>query len=404
MSHGRAARSLVSGREPAFKALALLLALVASAATVGLSGSEEKEPVESAPGHVRPIPPLPYDVPTDSVQVATSAQLRSLLRRSQPTNIVLADGVYDGSRPFLNPHGHRLYAATLGGAVLRAGLSLGGNTGRPGGSVRGIVFDVRDPEKTVEGAEIVVWGSATGAHVLDVTLRGNRVIRTGLVVRQPEGFRGARLVARGFTDYGVSVDANDPTLVALARPFRLTDVDVAGVARPVPRSSNGTAEACVWVGNPGVVLRVRVRRCAWTGLWTGTAATDGLFDRIDVDQTPTGVYVEHFTRHSTFQRLRVGHEVRIGVVTEWAGPAWGGRPASVDNVIQDSWFASSLAGVLLDAGTTRTTVRRSTFVNQRWAAIGDYRGIDNAYYGNDYGAVAPGGADVTHEHLNSFGN
>jgi hypothetical protein len=356
----------------------------------------------SAPGQVRPAPPSPYDVPTSGVQVTTSAQLRRVLMSSKPTDIVLADGVYDGSEPFLNPNGHRLYAASLGGAVLRAGLSVGGNAGPPGGAVRGIVLDVRDPQKTVEGAEIAVWGTATDAKVLDVTLRGNRVIRTGLVVRQPEGFRGARLVARGFTDYGVVVDANDPTLDQLARPFRLTDVDVAGVARPVPRSSDGTAEACVWVGNPGEVRRVRVRRCAWTGLWTGTAATDVLFDRIDVDQTPTGVYVEHFTRRSTFQRLRIGREVRIGLVTEWAAPEWSGRPASVDNVIQDSRFESSLAGVFLDDGTTRTTVRRSTFVNQRWAAIGDYRGIENAYYGNDYGAIASGAHDVTDEHPNSF--
>jgi hypothetical protein len=358
----------------------------------------------SAPGQVRPTPPSPYEVPTSGVQVTTSAQLRRVLMSSKPTDIVLADGVYDGSEPFLNPNGHRLYAATLGGAVLRAGLSLGGNAGPAGGAVRGIVLDVRDPQKTVEGAEIAVWGTAKGVRVLDVTLRGNRVIRTGLVVRQPEGFHGARLVARGFTDYGIVVDANDPALDELARPFLLTDVDVSGVERPVPRSSNGTAEACVWVGNPGEVRRVRVRRCAWTGLWTGTAATDALFDRVDVDQTRTGVYVEHFTRRSTFQRVRVGRDVRIGVVAEWAAPEWGGRPASVDNVIQDSRFESSLAGVFLDDGTTRTTVRRSTFLNQRWAAIGDYRGIENAYYGNDYGGIAPGADDVTHEHPNSFGD
>jgi hypothetical protein len=392
----------VSGREPAFKTFVLLLALVASAAAVSLSCGEEKEPVGSAAGQMRPAPPSGYDVPTDGVHVTTSAQLRSVLSRSQPTDIVLADGAYDGSRPFLNEHGHRLYAANLGGAVLRAGLSLGGNGGRPGGLVRGIVFDVRDPEKTLEGAEIAVWGTGKRVRVLDVTLLGNRVIRTGLVVRQPEGFRGARLVARGFTDYGVVVDANDPALDTLARPFRLTDVGVAGVARPVPRSSNGTAEACVWIGNPGVVRRVHVRRCAWTGLWTGTSATGALFDRIDVDQTPTGIYVEHFTRRSTFQRLRVGGKVRVGLVTEWAAPEWGGEPASVDNVIQDSRFESSVAGVYLDDGTTRTTVRRSTFLNQRWAAIGDYRGVDNAFYENDYGAIAAGADDVTDEHLSSF--
>jgi hypothetical protein len=264
------------------------------------------------------------------------------------------------------------------------------------------VFDVRDEDKTADGAEIVVWGTAKHAAVLDVVLRGNRSIGAGLVVRQPEGFRGERLVARDFTDYGVVVDANDPALTRLAPPFELNDIRVAGVARPVPGSSNGTAEACVWIGNPGAVTRVHVRRCAWTGLWTGTAATETLFDRIDVDDTPTGVYIEHFTQRSTFERLRVGEDVRVGVLAEWAAPAWGRRPASVDNVIQDSWIGAWLAGVYLDDGTTRTTVRRSTFANQRWAAIGDYRGIDNEYYGNNYDAIAPEADHVTEEHLSSF--
>jgi hypothetical protein len=341
-------------------------------------------------------------VPRGAVVVSTSAQLREALRRPRPTDIVLADGVYGGARAFLNPYGHRLYAARLGGAVLRAGLSIGGNSGRRGGLVRGVVFDVRDAAKTVEDAEVAVWGTARGARVLDVIFRGNRVVGAGLVVREPEGFVAARLVVRGFTDYGVLIDANDLERDALARPFRLGDIDVARVARRVPGSSDGTAEACIWIGNPGVVRRVRARRCAWMGLWTGTAATGALFSGIDVDRAGTGVYIEHFTRRSTFQRLRVGSHVRIGVIAEWADPDWGGRPASVDNVIEDSRFESWGAGVYLDEGTTRTTVRRSTFVNQRWAAISGYRGIQNAFYANDYGGVGPGAADVSHEHLSSF--
>ena len=393
----------------AFKTLALLVALVVSLAAVGLTRGDDTEsakpdpgPETSKPDPVQLIPPSPYVVPPAAVRVTTSAQLSRVLKRRRPTDVALADGVYGGRGPFLNPHGHRLYSANLGGAVLRVGLSLGGNAGRPGGLVRGVVFDVRDPAKTVEGALISVWGTATRARVLDVTLRGNQIVRSGLVVREPEGFSSARLVVRGFTDYGVVVDANDPSRTKLRRPFRLADLDVAGVTRSVPRSSNGTAEACLWVGNPGVVKRVRARRCAWTGLWTGTATAHAVFDEIDVDQTPTGVYVEHYTRSSRFQRLQVGGDVRIGLISEWADPATGGRAASVDNVIQDSWFASRLAGVYLDAGTTRTTIRRSTFVNQQWAAIGDFQGRGNAYYGNDYGGIARGASRVTEEHVSLF--
>jgi hypothetical protein len=401
--------SRASGKEPSFRALGGLLALsfVAATAAVAVSRSARENAVatgDRAPPTVRVAAPSHYEVPAAAVRVRSSAQLRRALLRTKPTDIVLADGVYRGHAPFSDAKGHRLYAAHVGAAVLRAGLSLGGNAGPAGGAVRGLVFDVRSRKKTVQGAEILVWGAARDAAVRDVELRGNGVIRAGLLVRQPEGFRGARLVAHDFTDYGVVVDANNGALTRLETPFRLVDLRVARVSRPVPRSSNGRGEACVWVGNPGVVRRIHVRRCAWTGLWTGTATTRALFDRIDVDRTRTGVYIEHFTRDSTFQNVRVGNRVRVGMLAEWASPSWGARPASVRNVIQDSWIAASVAGIYLDEGTTRTTVRRTAFVNQRWAAIGNYRGIGNAFYGNDYDGIARGADEVTEQHLSSFGN
>lgn len=400
----------VSGKEPSFRALGgfLVLSIVAATAAVAVSRSQREDSAAHdayrvAP-NVHPAAPTSYEVPASGVRVRSAAQLRHALLRTKPTDIVLADGVYGGRAPFSNANGHRLFAVHAGGAVLRAGLNIGGNAGPAGGAVRGLVFDVRDRQKTVDGAEILVWGTARDVAVRDVELRGHGVIRAGLVVRQPEGFRGARLVARDFTDYGIVVDANDGALTRLERPFQLIDVRVGKVARPVPGSSDGRGEACVWIGNPGVVRRVHVRRCAWTGLWTGTAATHALFDRIDVDETRTGIYLEHFTRDSTFQHVRVGNRVRVGMLAEWASPAWSRRPASVHNVIQDSWIAASLAGVYLDEGTTRTIVRRTTFVSQRWAAIGNYRGIGNAFYGNDYDGIASGADEVTEEHPSSFRN
>jgi hypothetical protein len=70
-------------------------------------------------------------------------------------------------------------------------------------------------------------------------------------------------------------------------------------------------------------------------------------------------------------------------------------------VIELSWFESRLVGVYLDEGTTRTSVRRSTFANQSWAAIGDYRGNGNAFEANDYSGVDPGAATVRHDHLST---
>jgi hypothetical protein len=361
--------------------------------------SESPAALRPAPP-IRPAPPAGYRVPRDAVRVTTSRQLHAALARGRRTTIVLAPGTYASRRPFLNPGGHHIYAARRGRAVLRAGLSLGGNTGRPGALVRGLVLDVSDPSRTVDGAAISVWGAARDVRVLDTMLRGHGRTPAGISAHQPEGLVIRRVRVRRFADFGILVDANDLARGPLATPFRIRDIDVAHVGRADPGSSNGRAEACVWIGNTGSVRRVRARSCAWTGLWTGTATEGALVDGLDVDRAPTGVYVEHFTRDSTFRRLRIGPEVRVGLTAEWADPAWGGLPASVGNTIELSRFESRVAGVYLDEGTTRTTVRRSTFAHQSWAAIGDYRGNGNAYHSNGYGqGVTP----VRHDHLSEAG-
>jgi hypothetical protein len=357
-------------------------------------------PAPKKPGLVQPAAPSRYSVPRPFVRVRTASQLRAVLRRRTPTRIVLERGVYDAEQAFADENGHSIYAARLGQAVLTAGIRVGSPDDRgTGGVLQGLVIDVRDQSKTVDGVALSVSSDQSGVQVLDTILRGHRSIRSGLVVRQPEGFRGARLVVRDFTDYGVLVDANDRSRTTLAQPFHLSDLDVTGIRRADPGSSMGRGEACVWVGNPGTVDRARARGCGWTGLWTGTAATGLHVADIDVDETKTGVYLEHFTHDGTFERIRVGPAVRVGLSAEWADPGWGRQPASVDNVIRASRFESWLAGVYLDEGTTRTVVRGSTFVGQQWAAIGDYRGVDNTYFGNNYRGIAASAVAVTRENI-----
>jgi hypothetical protein len=264
-----------------------------------------------------------------------------------------------------------------------------------------VVFSISDLGRTISGAAINIWGTATHAQVLDTVVRGHGVLASGILARQPEGLVVRRVVVSDVTDYGIAIDANERDRGIVRPGFRLADADVSRVARTPPRSSGGTAEACVWIGNTGTVQRVRVRSCAWAGLWTGGAALGAVFERMDIDDTPTGVYIEHFTRNSVFRKLRVGSRVRIGLLAEWADPAWNGTPASVDNLVEDSRFDSSLVGVYLDEGTTRTTIRRSAFRRQSWAAIGDYRGQGNAYYNNDYRRLVPGASPVRDDHLST---
>jgi hypothetical protein len=356
---------------------------------------------ELAASVTQPAPamaPSAYTVPAGAVTVSTSAGLLEALAGTTPRDIVLASGFYDNGGPFNDGNGHRLYSKTLGGAVLRAGLVLGANWGPGNGLVQGVTFDVSDPSKTAYNAIVFVWGSAgRGAHILDTTFYGHSAVGNAIMVREPEGLVVQRVKARDFSSNGILVDANAGPRSLSTRPL-LEDLDVANVSSPTPRSSNGTAEACVWIGNTSTVRRVVVRNCAWMGIWTGGADAGSLHEDLDIDSTPVGVYLEHFTSGTTLQRMHIGPNVGLGVICEWADPGWGSQPACVDDIIQDSTVASTDIGVGLDQGTTRTTIRRVTFIGQRLAGIVDFAGIDNAYYDNEYSGIAPGAVPISYDH------
>jgi hypothetical protein len=352
--------------------------------------------VTLSPVH-HPGRPAPYSLPPHARRVSTSAQLNSALSDGRQETVVLAPGVYGNSQPFDDHEGDRIYAARLGRVVLRAGISIGGNHTPPGALIRGLKFDISDPRKTLDGDAVHVWGSASDASVLDTSIDGHGVLDAGIVVHQPNRFVARRIVARDFLDYGVVVDPNDQNF-RTKQPYSLSDLTIAHVSRKPPGSSDGTAEACLWLGSPGIVRRVSVRDCAISGIWTGGAMKHSRVLDATIDHARVGIYIEHFTTATTFQRIRIGPSVTRGVNAEWANPAVGGKPASVDNLIQNAYFDTAHVGVYLDKGTTHTIVRHSVFVGQSWAAIGDYLGVDNRFYDNDFGGIAPGAVPVSYAH------
>ena len=342
-----------------------------------------------------PIAPTAYTVPAGALRVTNSAELISALGRSTPTDIVLADGTYDNGSPFVNGGGHHLYAARLGGATLTAGMSVGGNFGPGKAVIQGLSFNVSSAAKTMGLGIIQVWGNASGTRILDSTFNGNSAIGAGVFISSPNGVVVSRVQVRNFTSYGVYADTNSANRL-LATPVILEDLDVSGVSRAAPRSSNGTAEACVWLGNNGIVRRAKLRDCAWMGLWTGGGNTGAIHENLDIDNTPTGLYMEHFTTGSLFQHIRIGTNVTIGLVCEWDDPAWGGKPGCVDVTIQDSTIMSSEWGAFLDEGTTRTTIQRVKFIGQSKAAIYNApRGIDNTFTDNDYSQIDATAVPIT---------
>ena len=345
--------------------------------------------------------PSRYPLPSYAVQVRSSIGLLSALLAARPRNIVLRDGVYDHARPFLNPNGHRLYAARRGGAIFKAGISVGGNAGAGGALLQGLAFDVTNPAKTLAGGVVTIWGTGRNARVLDSTFTGNDVVGAAVFAKQLDGLVVRRVRIAGFTSYGVYADPNPNFAYAPRKTPVLEDLTISNVSHATPRSSNGRAEACLWIGSSAIVRRVKLRRCAEMGLWTGTANRGALHEDLDIDGTPIGIYAEHYTRSSTFRNFSVGPSVEVGVNCEWADPAWSSLPGCDGAVFENARFETTKVGVYLDAGTTRTTIRNSVFVGQSWAGIGDHLGVSNTYSGNDFSRIDVGANPTTTAHINT---
>ena len=362
-------------------------------------GALPPAPPAVVPGAVAaPRPPAAYSVPAGALAVSTSAGLISALQGSTPRDIVLADGTYDNAGPFVNTNGHHVYAARLLGARFTAGFNMAANSGNDGGLLRGLAFDVSAAAKTFQGAVVFTWGGPKGIRVLDSTFNGHKALATAITARQPDGLVVQRVVIRDFVDWGISADNNIYGSV-LQTPLLLEDIDVDGVTHAVPLSGSGMSEACLGVGNTAVVRRVKVRNCAWMGISPFTSSHGSLFEDLDIDLADTGLYLEHFSSGSTFQRMRIGPSVNNGITSEGTDPAdlsrWNGVSTSIDDVIQDSTIDSRQVGVLMGWATTRQTVRRVTFRGQYVAAITDYKGINNTYYENNYSGIQAGARAVS---------
>ncbi|OLC56705.1 MAG: hypothetical protein AUH85_05440 [Chloroflexi bacterium 13_1_40CM_4_68_4] len=254
--------------------------------------------VPPPPDPAPPSPPASYTVPSGAISVSDGAGLLSALAMTTPQDIVLASGVYDNAAPFENPFGHRIYSATLGGAVFNAGLIMGGNSGPGGGLVQGVAFDVNDPSKAFLNSIVHVWGTGQGTRILDSTFNGNNAIGHAILARQPEGLVVRRVRVRNFTVNGITVDANVQNL-AVATPALLEDLDVANGHRParadpelrVDRSLDGD-------GSDGIPARRSGHRRL-----RGRRIHRALHDQLDLPAHA------HRCEHLDRRRLRMGEPI-----------------------------------------------------------------------------------------------
>lgn len=334
-------------------------------------GEDVCKPTQEASGHC------------EVIFVKDGRELQQALNNKERKIIILKDGYYDSDGVFRNVCGHQVDAEHSGKAVLRSGLSIGGQNCRSGTMVRGLVLDVDDPARTLNGHAINIWGTAEGTLLDDLRIDGHTKLETGIVIRQAQGAELKNITAQNFRSNGIVIQSQKRASFSdksgLTKPVRLEDIRVAHVSRPVPLSSDGSAESCIWLGEPVVATRLDLRDCAWMGLWTGSLTRGSVISKVKVDDIPqgTGLYLGHFTVGSRFSDIQVGPNVKYGVKCEWGAPQWDGIAGCHDVLVEKANLDTTCVGLWLDAGTTRTTIRDSMFSGQKAFAIGDFRGDGN---------------------------
>jgi hypothetical protein len=370
--------------------------------------SEAPAPASGSTTVAPPEWPRWYRIPAGAKVVSSSRGLVAALAGPR-RDIVLADGRYEWPRPFTDANGSRLYALHLGKAVLSSGLVVGGNFESGGAVVRGIAFDVADPARTYQGGEIETWGRAgANLQVLDCTFEGHGVVPVGLLALNPEGLVARRLVFTHFTDEGIRASNNQtvPYGTPTATIDTISDIVVDRVSRAVPGSSNGTAEAGIFIGQPveNGVSRIRIRSTSWSGIETANNSWNTTFADLDIDVSsrvvsPIGIYLEHFSRNDVI----TGFEIKgaaIGIAAEWDdGVAGNGGAHGVrieNGTIDATGSLDGVAGVYLDAGTESTTITRVIFKNQSWAAIGTYQNVGSNVIADNRFELQVGAHTVVH--------
>lgn len=340
------------------------------------------------------LPPAPYTVPGGGVYVTNMTELATAWAGGTPTDIVLADGIYDQAGPLPNINvPHRLWAENLLGAELRIGLSWGNNTTGSAGELHGIAFNVDDIAKvsplgqTAEKCIVLTWMGpaftfAGNLVVEDCTFDMNSVIGSAIQATSPQNLQIRRCEIRNGIHWGILAFRNTLSGSALLTPMQIEDVRIERIRYPVQSLSNGGQG--IWVGHRANVLRTNVSDVDWAGLAVVNDASNVLLQDIIanncqqgyLDPGGRGIYLEQ-CHDVQINRYYCGPESMFGISAEWnlgnSNPYlndW--VPRNYDVWVNNANINSYKIGISWDMTVQRCQVQNSYFSRSWRAAILDY--------------------------------
>lgn len=182
----------------------------------------------------------------------------------------------------------------------------------------------------------------------------------------------SKIQYQNYRDYGLGIMAWNPIKESTG-PWNLTDLVSTNVGRG--RTSNGTAEACFWIGQKILADRLKATDCDWMGFFVGAMSNGTILEDITVDVSmnlnAVGVYFEHAARNTTLRECDIRAD-GTAVNLEWwytdtlyapymeaaARAAYPNRAGSYNITIENCTLHSNKEwGIFIDAGNYNITIR-----------------------------------------------
>jgi parallel beta-helix repeat protein len=292
-----------------------------------------------------------------------------------------------GPRTVITAPGTSYFAVLVarGRNIAISNLTVDGGGPGPGRGIAVAVFDgsqnvrLRRLRLTrVRQDGVNVWGAFSNVSVQDSVIEGDGSAQVGVFALGSDRSRDTSVIrtrVRGFRSHGILLAQREYGRPAAALHGLALDNVVSDIRDPArdrcyyaPNSTPkcGTNEGGIWTGGvEAAIIGNTVVRARWDGIETVGSSTRTTVVGNTIRDTRTGIYLEHSTKDSLFER-NVVTKTRTGINVEW----WHDGQGSIRNTFSSNRIvAASRGGLSVDVGDDGNQIVENVFVGGGRPAI-----------------------------------
>ncbi len=292
-----------------------------------------------------------------------------------------------GPRTVITAPGTSYFAVLVarGRNVAISNLTVDGGGPGPGRGIAVAVFDGSQDVRLrrlrlihVRQDGVNVWGAFSNVSVQDSVIEGDGSAQVGVFALGSDRSRDTSVIRtgiRGFRSHGILLAQREYGRPAAALHGLALDNVVSDIRDPArdrcyyaPNSTPkcGTNEGGIWTGGvEAAIIGNTVLRARWDGIETVGSSTRTTVVANTIRDTRTGIYLEHSTKDSLFER-NVVTGTRTGINVEW----WHDGQGSIRNTFSSNRIvAASRGGLSVDVGDDGNQIVENVFVGGGRPAI-----------------------------------